>query len=215
MPNGDVVDVAIVGGGLVGASLALALAPTGLKTVLIEGVAPDAAAQPSFDDRTTALGNGTRRTFEALGLWSQIAPQAAAIRRIHVSDAGRFGFARLDAAEHGIEAFGYVVTNRVLGAALQSRLRALPKLQLRMPARCTTVNIGEQTVELQTDPDDHPLQARLVIAADGANSRVREAAGLGADIEDYEQVAIVAHVRAGRAADGTVFERFTSSGPFA
>ncbi|MFM2111165.1 MAG: hypothetical protein RLZZ372_2089 [Pseudomonadota bacterium] len=211
----DVIDVAIVGGGLVGASLALALAPTGLKTALIEGVAPDAAAQPSFDDRTTALGNGTRRTFEALGLWSQIAPQAAAIRRIHVSDAGRFGFARLDAAEHGLEAFGYVVTNRVLGAALQGRLRALPDLQWRMPARCTAVSIGEQLVELRTEPDGPPLRARLVIAADGANSRVREAAGLGADIEDYEQVAIVAHVRAARAADGTAFERFTPSGPFA
>ena len=92
------VDVAIVGGGLVGASLAVALAPTGLKVALIEGVSPDAAAQPSFDDRTTALGNGTRRSFEALGLWPQIAPQAAPIRQIHVSDAGRFGFARLAAA---------------------------------------------------------------------------------------------------------------------
>ncbi|MBM4212162.1 MAG: 2-octaprenyl-6-methoxyphenyl hydroxylase [Gammaproteobacteria bacterium] len=214
-PNAELVDVAIVGGGLVGASLALALAPTGLRTALIEGVAPDATAQPSFDDRTTALGNGTRRTFEALGLWSQIATQAAAIRRIHVSDAGRFGFARLDAAEHGIEAFGYVVTNRVLGAALQSRLRGLPDLRWRMPARCTAVSIGEQTGELQTEPESLPLRARLVIAADGANSRVREAAGLGADIEDYAQVALVAHVRATRAADGTAFERFTPSGPFA
>lgn len=78
------VDVAIVGGGLVGASLALALAPTGLRLALIEGASPDDARQPSFDDRTTALGNGTRRIFEALGVWPRIAPQAAAIRRIHV-----------------------------------------------------------------------------------------------------------------------------------
>ena len=98
------VDVAIVGGGLVGASLAAALAPTGLRLALIEGSAADDARQPSFDDRTTALGNGTRRIFEALGLWSDIAPQTAAIRRIHVSDAGRFGFARLEAAELGLDA---------------------------------------------------------------------------------------------------------------
>lgn len=209
------VDVAIVGGGLVGASLALALAPTRLKTVLIEGVAPDAAQQPSFDDRTTALGNGTRRSFEALGIWSQIAAATAPIRRIHVSDAGRFGFARLEAAEHGIDAFGYVVTNRVLGAALQGALATLPDLQLRMPARCTTVLPGDDYVELHTEPAARPLRARLVIAADGAQSRVREAAGLGAEIEDYQQVAVVAHVRASRKADGTAFERFTTDGPFA
>ena len=76
------VDLAIVGGGLVGASLAIALRPTGLRVALVEGVAPDASLQPSFDDRTTALGNGTRRTFEALGLWQAIAPHAAPIRAI-------------------------------------------------------------------------------------------------------------------------------------
>jgi 2-octaprenyl-6-methoxyphenol hydroxylase len=209
------VDVAIVGGGLVGASLALALAPTGLKTALIEGVAPDANTQPSFDDRTTALGNGTRRSFEALGIWSQVAPQAAPIRRIHVSDAGRFGFARLEASEHGIDAFGYVVTNRVLGAALRAAITRLPNLDLRMPAKCTGVALHEGDVELATEPTAAPLRARLVVAADGADSKVRAAAGLAATIEDYRQVAIVSHVRSSRPADGTAYERFTQEGPFA
>lgn len=209
------VDVAIVGGGLVGASLALALAPTGLKTALIEGVAPDANAQPSFDDRTTALGNGTRRSFEALGIWSQVAPKAAPIRRIHVSDAGRFGFARLEASEHGIDAFGYVVTNRVLGTALRAAMTALPDLELRMPAKCTGVALHEGDVELATEPAASPLRARLVVAADGADSKVRTAAGLVATLEDYRQVAIVSHVRSSRPADGTAYERFTPEGPFA
>lgn len=209
------VDVAIVGGGLVGASLALALAPTGLKTALIEGVAPDANAQPSFDDRTTALGNGTRRSFEALGIWSQVAPKAAPIRRIHVSDAGRFGFARLEASEHGIDAFGYVVTNRVLGTALRAAMTTLPDLELRMPAKCTGVALHEGDVELATEPAASPLRARLVVAADGADSKVRTAAGLVATLEDYRQVAIVGHVRSSRPADGTAYERFTPEGPFA
>jgi 2-octaprenyl-6-methoxyphenol hydroxylase len=209
------VDVAIVGGGLVGASLALALAPTGLKTVLIEGVAPDANTQPSFDDRTTALGNGTRRSFEALGIWSQVAPKAAPIRRIHVSDAGRFGFARLEASEHGIDAFGYVVTNRVLGTALRASMTTLPNLDLRMPAKCTGVVLHEGYVELETEPAAAPLRARLVVAADGADSKVRAAAGLAATLEDYRQVAIVSHVRSSRPADGTAYERFTPDGPFA
>ncbi len=209
------VDLAIVGGGLVGASLALALRPTGLRVALIEGVAPDAATQPSFDDRTTALGNGTRRVFESLGVWSEMVGEAAPIREIHVSDAGRAGFARLDAREHDIDAFGYVITNRSMGRALNAALAEHVSLERRMPARCTSVTFGDDGVLLNTEPGEQPLRARLVVAADGANSLVRSAAGLEASVEDYQQVAIVAHVASSRPADGTAYERFTSTGPFA
>ena len=209
------VDLAIVGGGLVGASLAIALRPTGLRVALVEGVAPDASLQPSFDDRTTALGNGTRRTFEALGLWQAIAPHAAPIRAIHVSDAGRFGFARLEAGAEGIEAFGYVVTNRALGAVLRAALADLPALDLRMPARVERVEIGAERVELHLAGAADPLRARQVVAADGAHSLVRQSAGLPAAVEDYGQVAIVAHVAAARRSDGTAYERFTPTGPLA
>ena len=90
-------DVVIVGGGMVGASFALALRATRLRVLLVESIPADSAAQPSFDERTTALGNGSRQIFESLGVWSAMAADAAAIRSIHVSDAGRFGVARLDA----------------------------------------------------------------------------------------------------------------------
>src|SRR5260370_1250711 len=116
-------DVAIVGGGMVGASLAVALGDTGLSVILIESVAPGTGTQqPSFDDRTTALGNASRRIFESLGVWPRIAAEASPIRTIHVSDAGRFGFARLKAQEQGIDAFGFIVTNRTIGAALWAKL---------------------------------------------------------------------------------------------
>ena len=209
------VDLAIVGGGLVGASLALALRPTGLRVALIEGVAPDAAAQPSFDDRTTALGNGTRRVFESLGVWSAMAVEAAPIRQIHVADAGRAGFARLDSREHDIDAFGYVITNRSMGRVLNAALAEHVSLERRMPARCTAVAFDDDGVVLHTEPGERPLRARLVVAADGVNSLVRAAAGLEANVEDYQQVAIVAHVASSRPADGTAYERFTPSGPFA
>src|SRR6187455_98279 len=117
-------DVVIVGGGMVGASFALALRSTSLRVLLIESIPPDSAAQPSFDERTTALGNGSRRIFEALGVWGAMSGQAAAIHDIHVSDAGRFGFARLDASEFGQEALGYVVPNRVIGRALWQAVAA-------------------------------------------------------------------------------------------
>jgi 2-octaprenyl-6-methoxyphenol hydroxylase len=211
-------DVAIVGGGMVGASLALALAGTGLSLLLVEGAAPDSRTQPSFDDRTTALGNASRRIFEALGVWPLIDPRAAAIRTIHVSDAGRFGFARLRAPDQAIEAFGYVVTNRVIGAALWQKLKAASDLTLRVPARLEAVQIAADNVRLTVAGDSgsrEEFTASLVVAADGAHSSMRAAAAIDAAVEDYEQIAIAANVATDRPQDGTAYERFTPSGPLA
>lgn len=212
------VDVAIVGGGMVGASFALALAGSGLSTILVESVAPGSRAQPSFDERTTALGNASRRIFEGLGIWNRIASEAAAIRTIHVSDAGRFGFARLRADEHGIDAFGYVVPNRVIGTALWQALEHCGDVRLRVPARPGNLQIEPADVRFTVQDDSgsvEQVRARLVVAADGAHSIVRDAAAIDALIEEYEQVAIVANVGADRAHDGTAYERFTPSGPLA
>jgi 2-octaprenyl-6-methoxyphenol hydroxylase len=115
-------DIAIVGGGMVGAALGVALAPLGLRVALIESLPPDAAAQPSFDERTTALSNGSRRILETLGVWPEVSAIATPIRKIHVSEQGRFGFARIDAEEQNLDALGYVVPNRALGSALWARL---------------------------------------------------------------------------------------------
>ena len=211
-------DVAIVGGGLVGASLALALADTGVQVLLIEAVAPDSAAQPSFDERTTALGNASRRIFQGLGIWDEISREAAAIRAIHVSDAGRFGFARLKAAEHGIEAFGYIVPNRVLGTALWRRLSDATGVEVRVPAGIEDLDITMERAYFKVVTASGAREvtsARLLVAADGAHSAVRAAAGIEAGIEDYDQVAIAAAVAGDRAQDGTAYERFTPSGPVA
>src|ERR1700729_3856574 len=127
-------DIAIVGGGMVGASLAVALAPLGLKVALVEAFAHDSAAQPSFDERTTALSNGSRRILETIGVWPALQSLATPIRKIHVSDQGRFGFARIDAAEQGLSAMGYVIANRALGNALWSRLEGNSNLTMFCPA---------------------------------------------------------------------------------
>ena len=129
------VDVAIVGGGMVGASLAAALTGTAVRVLLIENVPFGEVRQPSFDERTTALGNASRRILGALGLWDELAQEAGPIRSIHVSDAGHFGFARLEAREQGLEAFGYVVANRALGAALWKKLSGAAQLTLCVPGR--------------------------------------------------------------------------------
>lgn len=211
-------DVSIIGGGMVGASLAVALAGTGRSVLLVEGVAPDSGSQPSFDDRTTALGNASRRIFQAIGVWPAIAPRAAAIRTIHVSEAGRCGFARLRAAEQGIEAFGFVASNKVIGAALWGKLGGLSGITVRAPARTEAVEITPECVRLRLASEiaaREEITTRLVVAADGAHSTVRSAAGIGAEVEDYDQVAIVTHVIADRVQDGTAYERFTPSGPLA
>ena len=211
-------DVAVIGGGMVGASLALGLAGTGVRVLLVESTPFDSAAQPSFDERTTALGNASRRIFAGLGVWDTIAPGAAAIRAIHVSDAGRFGFSRLDAGEQGVDALGYVVANRAIGAALWGALARAPGITLRVPARAEDLEINAQRVRFTLSGavgGREQVDARLVVAADGAQSQVRLAAGIEAAVEDYEQVAVVANVAADRPHQGVAYERFTPAGPLA
>ena len=96
-------DIVIAGGGMIGTSLALALAPLGLRIAVVEAVARQDDAQPSFDDRSTALSRSTQRMFEAMGLWGDIVAASTPIRSIHVSDQGRFGFSHIDAEEQGVE----------------------------------------------------------------------------------------------------------------
>ena len=213
----DRYDVAIVGGGMVGASLGLALSATPLRVLVIEAVAPDSQSQPSFDDRATALGNGARRILETLGVWNAIAPHAAPIREVHVSEAGHPGVARLRAAEHGLPALGYTVSNRHIGAALWEALRTRAQITCLSPARVKAVTLTPDAAELRVSVDDTErlIEARLAVAADGAHSLVKQAAGIGSRESAYGQIAVVANVATDRPAGGVAYERFVSSGPLA
>ena len=215
----QVYDIAIVGGGMVGASLAVALDGLGLRIALIEAVAHDADAQPSFDERTTALSNGSRRILETLDVWPALAGEATPIRKIHVSDQGRFGFARIDAKEQALDALGYVIPNRSLGSALWSRLSASMNLRIFCPAQVRQVDAGQgSAVLLVASPDgdiESRIEARLVVAADGAQSAVRGAFGIGATVREYEQTAVITTVLTQYFHAHVAYERFTPSGPLA
>jgi 2-octaprenyl-6-methoxyphenol hydroxylase len=210
-------DMTIVGGGMVGASLAVALAPLGLKVALLEAIPHDSAMQPSFDERTTALSNGSRRILETLGVWAGIEASATAIRKIHVSDQGRFGFARIDAAEQGLAAMGYVVPNRALGRALWARLRDSPGVQVYCPAEVSRLRHREDSIALEITAAGEALtlDTRLVVAADGVQSTVRAAFGVEAESRDYEQTALITTVLPQRFHDHVAYERFTDTGPLA
>ncbi|MEO7775300.1 MAG: 2-octaprenyl-6-methoxyphenyl hydroxylase, partial [Steroidobacteraceae bacterium] len=214
-------DVAIVGGGMVGASLALALRGLSLKVLLVEAVAPDSATHSSFDDRSTALGNGSRQVYETLGIWTKLANDIAPIQRIHVSESGRFGFARLEAEQFALAALGYVVPNRALGRELWAALRAAKHVHIEMPAKLTHVAFEPErvclTIEGTPGRSDlaREISARLVVAADGASSPVRIAAGIEAENEDYGQTALVTSFAVDGPGDGTAYERFTAEGTLA
>ena len=209
-------DVAIVGGGMVGATLAVALAPLHLRVALIEAVPHNAASQPSFDERTTALSNGSRRILETIGVWRAVNAQATPIAKIHVSDRGRFGFARIDASEQGLPAMGYVLPNRALGSALWSLLPS-PGIKIFCPAEVSGLAANEAAVKIEIAEAGAKIaiDAKLIVAADGAQSVVRSAFGVAAEVRDYNQTAVITTVLPQRFHDNVAYERFTPEGPLA
>jgi 2-octaprenyl-6-methoxyphenol hydroxylase len=216
-PEGRYYDVAIIGGGLVGASLACALEPLGLRTALVEAVEFKAASQPSYDDRTLALSASSCRILEGLGVWPQLRDNATAIREIHVRELERPGKVVMDPAELGLDRFGHVVEARVFGAAVMETLRGLENIDLICPATVGQVELvdGGTKVGFNENGSDRTLVASLLVGADGANSFVRESLGIEAERHDYRQTAIICNITPEENHRGRAFECFTPTGPFA
>ena len=211
-------DVIIAGGGMIGSSLALALAPLSLRVAIVEPIARTSEVQPSFDDRSTVLSRSTQRMFEAMGLWDDILAAATPVTRIHVSDQGRFGFSHIDAEEQKVEALGYVVINRVLGSVLQSALADVPNLDILCPAEITAARVapdGAVATVQHASGDSEELACRLLVAADGARSSVRDMLGITAKHVAYEQRAIVGNLLPEKSLNNCAYERFTKNGPLA
>ncbi len=210
-------DVVIVGGGLVGASLAIALQRIGVDCALVEATA--AGAPPAvFDQRNLSFAAATVNALTALGVMARLRSATGPIRRIHVSRAGDFGRVTLDAADYDRPWFGQVVVARDFGLALEARLAELPALARYRPARFVRLGAvvdGRRPVVIAGDSGEQTLNARLVVGCDGTASSVRQAVGIGTLEQDYLQTLFVARARAERGPDGTAWERFTDSGPTA
>ena len=210
-------DVLIVGGGLVGASLAIALDRLGLDVGLVE--ATPAGVMPAvFDQRNLSCAGATVNAWTTLGVMAKLRAPIGQIRRIHVSRQGDFGRARLEAADYGRETFGQVVVARDFGEALEARLSELQRLTRYRPARFVglgDMREGSRSLRISADQGERELSARLLVAADGTRSGLREALEIGASEHDYRQTLFVARMRAEQAPDGTAYERFGEHGPTA
>ena len=210
-------DVLIVGGGLVGASLAIALEPLGLDVAMVEAT-PTGQMPQVFDQRNLSFAEATVNALTALGVMPLLRAASGSIRRIHISRAGDFGRILLEARAHGREEFGRVVVARDFGEALETRLSQLKTLARYRPARFVGLDAADaslRAVRVAEAGGERVLRTRLLVAADGNRGQVREALGIGARQHDYGQTLLVTRLRTQRAPDGTAYERLTAHGPTA
>ena len=212
--NGNIL---IVGGGLVGASLAIALDAAGCQVTLVEAAAPRADAQPSYDERNLALARATVNGLGAIGVWPLVAAQATSIRHIHVSRAGEFGSTRLDATRHGVDALGWTLPARELGVGLLRGLDACKRLVRLAPA--SLVGLEQHPdgwrATVKTGQGEQHIDAALLVGADGTESFVRAQLGIEVDTHDYQQTLFVCTVTPERDPAHRAWERFSDEGPIA
>lgn len=220
-------DLIIIGGGMVGASLACALLPVArslnLNMALVETQRLPPAGEPiftpSYDNRSTALAQGVRTLYERMGIWQALQAHLTPILTIHVSERGRFGTTRLRAEEEAVPALGYVVENHWLGQVLNSRMQqaAGEELHLIAPAEVVALEhcAGGNRLSVSMDGQLQTLEADLVVMADGGRSPLREQLGIHYSVEPYGQHALVANVSLDRHHEHIAYERFTPGGPIA
>jgi len=217
-------DIVISGGGLSGALMALSLIdckkrngqPLSIAIIEANPILKDPSL--TFDDRVLALSHGTASYLHDLGVWQQLKSVAEPINNIHISDRGFYGKARLYAEHHQVNALGFVVEMSLIGQALLAQLtdknKSTANITWFTPDKITDVNWQEKHVELTLNSATK-LEAKLLLACDGAHSACREFANISVQTSDYGQSALIANVSTAIAHNNLAFERFTDTGPIA
>lgn len=209
------VDVAIVGAGLVGATLACALGAHGVRTALVDRLDPAAMTHDRFDGRASAVAASGQRLLEAIGVWPHLAGKCEPIREIRVSDGDAPLFLHYNHADIGDEFLGQMAENRHLRAALFARIRELTRtVRLIAPATVAQMTQTGDAATLHLG-DGRAIRASLVVTAEGREAKLRDAAGIGVTGWTYPQVAIVATIGHAKSHRGIAHERFLPAGPFA
>ena len=220
-------DMVIVGGGMVGISLALMLAKQGeWKILLVESNSLDMTTDSalsyssSFDARSTALSWTSREIYQSIGLWEQLGAHASGINQIHVSDRGHAGITRMTAEEADVDALGYVVENRWLGSVLMNRLKdeaieICGNTQIdTLKPRSNGIDISMK-VGANSSQEELNVRTDLIIIADGADSTTAHKLGIKSRRSAYGQTAIIANIQLNQRHQGVAYERFTDQGPMA
>ena len=219
----DDAELVIAGGGLNGMLLAVACAGAGLSTIVVDRQDPAAMTADSFDGRSSAIAYGSRLVFDGIGLWPEIAGDAEPIREIRVADDNSPLFLHYDHRElapgtnlatSNNAPLGYIVENRVLRRALLTRAATLPSLKLLAPQTVTAMEASETGAAVML-ADGARLRTRLVVAADGKDSPLRQAAGIRTVEWRYDQTGIVTTVAHQHPHGGIAVEHFLPAGPFA
>ncbi|AVF35708.1 2-octaprenyl-6-methoxyphenyl hydroxylase [Rahnella sikkimica] len=209
--------IVIVGGGMTGATLALAISSLTqgrLPVHLVEATAPQEHGHPGFDARSIALAQGTSQQLARVGIWPALAKIATPIRDIHVSDRGHAAFVNLTAAHYGVEALGHVVELHEVGNRLFAMLSKAPGVTVHCPAKVVDVQRQTDSASVTLDSGE-TLTAQLLVAADGSHSSLAKACSISWQREDYGQIAVIANIATSEPHNGRAFERFTQNGPLA
>jgi len=208
----DRADVIIFGGGLVGLALASALDSSGLSAIVVDPADPAPRTDAAFDGRTSAVSSSSMRMLETIGVAGHLAEAGCPIWRIAVADGLKPGGLHFDPDDG--EPLGFMHENRNLRAALHARAGAGKNLWLLWKSRVADVERGEHGVVVALE-DGRKLSAPLLVAADGRNSRTREAAGINMARWKYDHQAIVSVLRHERSHEHVAYEIFYPTGPFA
>ena len=211
-------DILVVGGGLVGASLAIALDRAGCDVAMVEMHAAAPSSDSAYGERNLALARASVNGLRSLEVWPRVCDEATPIRHLHVSRAGEFGASRVASDELGVDAMGYTLPARALGVGLQQQVEACGRLRRLAPAKVTAIRATDTgwcaTVEGDGGSTTE-LDTRLLVAADGGRSQLRDWLGISATMHDYRQTLFVATVVPEKPMHGRAFERFSDQGPIA
>ncbi len=207
------IDILIVGGGLTGALLHIALSASNLNTILIDNNEIYSYAKSSnenFDARSIALASASVRIFKTLNIWQYLADSACAIEQIHVSQKDKFGNTLIESTPD--EKLGFVIEMQILQDTIY---KLLNKKNTLNKTTLTNFDPTNNIATIEHDKQTYKLKTKLIVAADGTNSKLRDFCNLQCDIKNFPEQALVANIGLARSHANIAYERFTNNGPLA
>ncbi len=210
-------DIIIVGGGMVGMAAALSLSQLNLSIALLESQVAEGNSHPSYDDRTLVVNQASVNFWKNLGIWQKLKQNITPINKVHVSNKGHFGSVVFDKDELNVNALAYIVEAKILGFALKHACEENESITIIAPASFKQMQHKKKSIEVDYTVGEsiHTISAKLMLAADGIQSGVRQQLGLETIIKSYQRTAIICNITPEQKHNNCAFERLTDKGPTA